>query len=220
MIIANKTRCIFDPHIIKYTFMSRLVKSSVVLLFFICSFGQAFSQRPDRMVRTDEYAKEQKAPNEFLDRLWYGGNLLLGFAGSDFESFFQLGVSPMVGYKITPFFSVGPRLDFIYTYRSIRLTPSRVETFNLYSGGVGPFTRMKVYGGVFVHGEYQLAWAQYPNPTLDGTKIYDTFNNLFFGIGYNSGGSEIYILYNFLEDERLVRSGFPFDFRFGFTYKF
>ncbi|MBK8844307.1 MAG: hypothetical protein IPO33_16470 [Saprospiraceae bacterium] len=64
------------------------------------------------------YNTKKKAPTKestkFTEKLWYGGGVNLGFGADEFTSVFSLGLSPMVGYKFTPDFSMGPRVGFSF----------------------------------------------------------------------------------------------------------
>lgn len=179
----------------------------------------------ERAQRKGTQAEEKEEPeaaapksNFWKDDVWYGGNLGLGFAGNDFASSFFLGLAPMAGYKITPDFSVGPRVEFQYTY--YKLSTSRgIQKFNLYSGGIGPFVRYKFLGFLFLHGEYQVAWTQLPYFNgIEYAKQTELSSNLFAGLGYNSGGGEILVLYNFLQPKNTLEV--PITLRFGFTINF
>ncbi len=55
-------------------------------------------------------------PGKFKDRLWYGGGFNLGFSGNQNLNIFNLGISPMVGYKLFDEFSIGPRLGLDYSF--------------------------------------------------------------------------------------------------------
>ncbi len=199
----------------KYLFFLSLLFCSAILS----------AQRPIRRPNPNA-TLQREAPEEtiqegsaFKDKLWYGGNFTLFFGANNFESSFAFGLAPMVGYKITPDFSIGPRVEVVYNfYKTSILGP--VEKFNLFSVGLGPFARYKFFNVIFVHAEYQLEFLQRPviaNGNL--IKINQTNNNFFAGLGYNAGGGEILVLYNLLEPSGGTLN-IPISFRFGFTYKF
>lgn len=61
-----------------------------------------------------KYQKQPtKEPSVVSTKIWYGGGLNLGFSGQSGLNVLQLGASPMVGYKILPRWSVGPRVSFL-----------------------------------------------------------------------------------------------------------
>lgn len=194
----------------------RCLVTSIVLLFAL----EVYCQRPMRRPSSRQPQTTQSETGKTLkERLWYGGNVALGFSGNNIESVFLIGLAPMVGYKITPNFSVGPRVDFNYTYYK-RQVFGPVISYNLYSGGIGPFARYKFFNILFLHTEYQIEWAQFPSLNFDGTKETQIFNNLFVGLGYNAGGGEILILYNLFDQTSRNTLGMPISIRFGFTINF
>ncbi|MEQ8702669.1 MAG: hypothetical protein RIC19_02055 [Phaeodactylibacter sp.] len=179
----------------------------------------ASAQRSDN----DRYFDESQG---FTHRLWYGGGVILNFLSVSGESAFTIGVSPLVGYKITDNFSVGPRFSLIYTNYRLQTGFDRVTSTNLFDYGVGAFTRYKLFRSFFIHLEYGADNEELVNG-------YDSFNdelitsrvlrsNAYVGVGYNDGGDiwgyDIYLLYNTLAPENNVR--LPIEFRFGLTYNF
>lgn len=203
--------------------MNNIIKIASILLILIVT-SEVISQTPIRRPRTtpqrDRVDEPQKKATDFKSKLWYGGNINLGFQGNNFESIFNIGLAPMVGYKITPAFSIGPRVEINYSYYKVAAGPS-ILRYNLYSGGIGPFARYKFFKMLFFHVEYQLEYAQFPsiNP-FDGSKESQFFNNTFVGLGYNAGGGEILLLYNLSDQQSRNTLGMPISLRFGFTLNF
>lgn len=179
--------------------------------------------------KTDQYFDESGG---FKHRLWYGGSFNLNFGG-DGQTYnsFVIGLTPMVGYKITNNWSAGPRVGFSYN-RYKFINPTLV--LNLTDYTVGAFTRYKVFKNFFVHTEADYYSQQLPGSKDDPGKIIkdvdgnvfkfrDNRMNYYAGVGYNSGGLlgyEIMALYNFTiaNDPNDPRT--PFDLRIGFTYNF
>ncbi|NND31518.1 MAG: hypothetical protein HKN76_02930 [Saprospiraceae bacterium] len=168
-------------------------------------------------------SRSSKKSTEITSRLWYGGGLGLGFQSFNQQSSFLFALFPMAGYKITESVSIGPRIGISYQYLKTRGLDGRVYKFNPIEISGALFSRAKVFQQFFAHVEYELANEKRP--------VYDSFgipvitssleNNFYIGAGYNSGGkfaSEIYILYNVLEDESSL--DVPFVFRGGVTYNF
>ena len=170
----------------------------------------------------DKYFDESQG---FTHRLWYGGGLALGFSGGGFSSLFQIGVSPLIGYKLTENFSVGPRFSVLYSHYRENRGPV-VGRANLIDYGVGAFTRYKIIRNFFIHLEYGVDLQErVDRSTLNGDEFATgrvSISNGYIGAGYNDGNSiwgyDIYLLYNVLLPENSVRS--PLDFRFGITYNF
>ncbi len=172
----------------------------------------------------------EESTKSFTDRLWYGGNINLGFQGTNTYNIFFFGISPMAGYKITEEFSVGPRVEVFYTYYRAFVF-SQNGYFNAhpvsFSGGI--FTRYKFFNQFFGHLEYNLEKAVFLESrggdfVVDGDRlstVSEYFDNFYIGLGYTSGGrfgSEISILYNVIQDSQSL--DLPISIRIGFNYNF
>ncbi|MBL7825760.1 MAG: hypothetical protein JNJ57_03960 [Saprospiraceae bacterium] len=165
---------------------------------------------------TNRNDKEDESPNR--SRIWYGGGLLLGFNSYFGANIFSFGLSPMVGYKILPALSVGPRVEFIYTsYKEIGF-----KSTNLFDVDAGVFVRGKVFRGLFLQGELSNQW--YENPIGANEKERLTRFNQRIGAGWNwssgQAGSEIGVFYNFAVANDLNTYQNPLTYRFGFTWNF
>lgn len=178
--------------------------------------------KPSDVKTTRSSSTKRKSSDNYFDesggfkhRLWYGGNFTLGFNGSTFGNQFQIGVTPMIGYKIVGGLSVGPRFGIVYN--NISGAGFR-ENWIDYS--VGGFTRYKFLQNFLVHAEYS-----YLSDVIGFDNVGAIRDNRFsplIGGGYNAGngsfGYEILLLYDISLPSTAPRS--PFDIRFGFTYKF
>ena len=171
----------------------------------------------------DKYFDESQG---FTHRLWYGGGLTLGFSGGNSSSLFRIGISPLIGYKLTDNFSVGPRISVLYSHYRQNLGPF-VGRANLIDYGVGAFTRYKIVRNFFLHLEYGVDLQERVDrgTIVNGDEFATgrvSISNGYIGAGYNDGngvwGYDIYLLYNVLLPENSVRS--PIDIRFGITYNF
>lgn len=162
--------------------------------------------------QTDDYFDESGG---FAHRLWYGGMINFQYGGFDRNSsILVLGLSPMVGYKFTENFSIGPRLTF--NYLEIFAEGPNYKAMQL---GIGGFGRAKFTPELFAHIEYQTL-TQKELSDFGDPDIKD--DNFFAGIGYNSAmgngfGYEILGLYNFMEEDE---TRVPIEIRIGFTYNF
>ena len=137
----------------------------------------------------------------------------------------------MVGYKITPAISAGPRVGFLYQYVRGRATDNTIRSVNLGSYSFGLFARAKFFRSLFAHVEYGYEINAYPRITSFGELVLEDdkvakYNlndfNFYAGLGYTSGfpiGYEILVLYNFNHDFDNDPS-LPFDLRFGLNYNF
>lgn len=187
----------------------KIVVLIVAIIFVLPEDAQAQRKKSSR----------KKNDFELKEKLWYGGGFNLGFGGNQFQSSFLIGISPMVGYKITPWLSAGPRLDFNYELLRVQNFNS-VESYNIFTYGVGPFMRVKTNFKLFGHLEYQLNFVDKP----DEVNVIYNKEAAYVGIGYNDSGArsiwgyEIYLVYDVLAPQDVVR--LPIDFRFGLTYNF
>ena len=212
--------------------MKKILSLSVLILALMFaastdSYGQYYSKKKKKKKKTkteknDEYFDESGG---FGHKLWYGGGVNLGFSGNGLTSLFQIGVSPMVGYKIIEPFSVGPRASIQYNLYRINdgggVLRSSYATWSL-----GAFTRFKVFQNFFAHGEFEFenGISGFSLNGNDLVPIRQNRENFYIGAGYNSSaggllGYEIYLLYN-LNQVNLDISESPIEIRFGITYKF
>jgi len=82
-------------------------------------------------------------PASAQSKVYYGGNIGFRF----WNNYFYLGIYPLVGYKVTPKFSIGGKLG--YAYYSYNNTD--VSSHN-YGGSI--FTRYRVVPQFYLHGEF------------------------------------------------------------------
>ncbi|MEO7175969.1 MAG: hypothetical protein ABIV51_08830 [Saprospiraceae bacterium] len=205
---------------------------SKLLLFLMLLAGQPlFGQGGRIQTRPKDQGpapmKERRAePDEmvtFKDHLWYGGSFDLGFSGSNSYNIFIIGVNPMVGYKILPFLSVGPRVGIQYNYIKgyIDFNSNQVKKLNLFHYSAGVFTRAKFFRNFFAQAEYEYQSYQDYDPFNNLDKFRVGRDNMYIGLGYNSGGeigTELALMYNLLEPAESL--SLPISLRFGLTYKF
>ncbi|MBI5914980.1 MAG: hypothetical protein HY842_06355 [Bacteroidetes bacterium] len=210
--------------------MKKFLLFGLLALVFTGAFtNDAYAQKKGKKKssKTDEYFDD----SGFANKLWYGGNFNLGFAGSGETSQFTFGLTPMVGYKLVgDLVSLGPRVGFTYNYVKGRGTDGNIHKISPLAYTFGAFARVKPFQNFFGHFEYE-------NENTKGYYV-DNFNrlviengevatvkqsrnNVYLGIGYTSGSLwayEIMLLYNVNAPENTLE--LPFDIRFGLTYKF
>jgi hypothetical protein len=205
-----------------------------IICLFLAIASQAQIRRtvpgapPPANSRTRNQSSPQRDPHLFdgTGPIWWGGNFQLGFSGYNGVSSLQFGLSPMFGYKLTPRFSLGPRVGGLLTRYSYRFGNTRASVSPV-TWSVAGFARYKFIDQLFGHLEYEyqnqgiVLFTNSPN-ILEVARV--PRNNLYLGAGYSSGvgvnRGEILILYNF---NRTYASGFyqsPITFRFGFTHNF
>lgn len=125
------------------------------------------------------------------ERIVVGGGLGLQF-GSQVDIF---SISPMIGYKVTEKFMAGTGLTYRYTkYKyynpSIKLTDY----------GVSPFVRYTIFGGFFLHAEYEYLNYEFPQTQTESTR--KGFNSFLAGGGFvqpigDKAAFYLLALYNF-----------------------
>ncbi|MDX1666627.1 MAG: hypothetical protein R3350_05345 [Saprospiraceae bacterium] len=192
------------------------MKKLFAFVFILAMLGMTLEAAAQR-------SRTERPESSFGNQLWYGGNFILGYASNSFSSEFQIGISPMVGYKFTELLSIGPRVGFVYSFFKTRLGNGRIEKAQPIDWAIGFFGRHKITHTLFAHLEYEFENEARVFVNFDQLEIARRErNNLYLGGGYNSGsdriGYEILILYNLNEPQNTVEN--PFSIRFGFTYNF
>lgn len=202
----------------------------ILLLAFDNDMYAQRSKKKKKKTETDEYFDEG---GSWKHKLWYGTGVNLNYSGNNFRKVFTFGLSPMVGYKITDKFSVGPRIALTYSNYKFD-TPSGVINSSPVSWDVGVFSRYKILPFIFSHIEYQYENAAIFRTNNAGDLLLDPMtnkliidrkkrNNFLAGLGYSSAGGglfgyEILALYNVTLPKNAFES--PFSIRIGFTYNF
>ncbi|MFT4667165.1 MAG: hypothetical protein ACI8YQ_003081 [Polaribacter sp.] len=215
--------------------MKKILKTTMLMLacLFIVGVTDVDAQYGKKKKKKKKVEKVEEADNDdyfdesggkFIDKLWYGSGLTLGFAGGNNESVFTIGISPMVGYKLTDRFSVGPRVVLDYTLYKTNQVSNSVQRVDLVTYGLGFFGRAKIFQSLFAHAEYAILSQAFPAQSgNDLVTFRQNTNNFYIGGGYHSGGGgglgyEIVLLYNTLEPDDSI--DLPIDFRVGFTWGF
>ncbi len=198
---------------------------TLVVLFFCLLFSSAslLAQTDEREKHPEHPESPAKEPSRFFSRLWFGGGVSIGFSGYNGASVFGFGISPMVGYKIYGPFSAGPRVSL--SYSSIKQSGSKA--LNLLDTEAGAFLRAKVFRGFFLQGEVSHQWGNDVYQDLytgELSSLKNEYDNQYLGAGYNFGdgqvGTEIGIFYNIALANDINSYRSPWDYRFGFTWKF
>ena len=137
-------------------------------------------------------AKEKKDEFRTKKRLFVGGGC--GFGISSNSTY--VGIYPVLGYRLSPSFDVGTRLNYTYNHYEDPYT-DRSYSFNDY--GVGVFSRYYFFffNNLFAHAEYEALNFEY----IDSR---NWVSSLFVGGGYRQWIGQnafmgITILWNLLE---------------------
>jgi hypothetical protein len=199
----------------------------VIALSFFCSvsFAQVEGvevEKPQEETKKEE-KKEDKDDDEekmrLIDRLYFGGNL-----GGTFGQFTYVDISPIIGYRLTPKFSVGIGGTYQYQRQNDR-SGNFLWKQNIYGGRL--FSRYIIaenflnVGNLFAHAEYESLLAKFSYTNISGiaenTQAYPSFfigGGLVFPIG-NRGGFTISALYNPFYDQYNSIYGSPLQVRVG-----
>lgn len=194
-------------------FSNKILTSTILVLSLLVSINQV----------ADAQSRSSKKTTTLSSRLWYGGGLGLGFQSYAEQSSFLFALFPMAGYKVTDAISFGPRIGLSYQYLKTRGFDGKIYRFHPLELSGALFGRAKLFRPIFAHVEYEIANEKRPVYNAAGIPSIGNAieNNFYIGGGYNSGGkfaSEIYVLYNVLENENSL--DVPFVIRGGFTYNF
>jgi hypothetical protein len=204
--------------------LQKIFGLALLSAFFLTFTAPLDAQSEWRSSRSGSKSRSKKEETSLKDRLWYGAGIQLGFGGLPGQSQFAFGLSPMVGYRILPILSVGPRMSVLYSAVKIQ----NVRNLNLFDTEAGGFARIKIFRGLFAQGEVANQWIQEPGDIINNrfTKFTYTRFNQYAGIGWNTGGgpgsfgSEVGAYYNFAIANDIATSQSPWQIRFGLTYGF
>jgi hypothetical protein len=158
-----------------------------------------------------QYENETKPEkSSFASHLFFGGGL-----GLQFGSMTLIEISPLVGYRVTPKFSLGLSPTYKYYKYNDYYGPSMDLKTNVLGGSI--FARYSIFENVFAHVEYETLF--YNTQVPGYPTVMEQFNSFFVGGGYNQrigGNSAMYImmLWNLNDTENspyvnpIIRVGF------------
>ncbi len=194
-------------------------------MFLIFNIITCFSGINDLSAQSKKKKKKEATP--FIDQIWLGGGVNLNFNSGYYNGFqsnvFTFGLSPMAGYKLNSFLSIGPRISFDWTVAKFS-DFTGVYKYNSVDFGLGVFARAKFLSNFFAHTEYSQLNETYTDGSTNGNKLITSreWRDIFLlGLGYHSNSPlayEIYVNYNFLEDDNSIRV--PIVYRAGITWHF
>lgn len=171
----------------------------LLTIIFVCLVSAgAFAQFNKKNKTTS------RAPDMPLkDRIYFGGggSFSTGTYPSNGLHYTYIAVNPLIGYRITPPFSIGLQV----LYQTYRFT--QVSGLNLNQYGIAPFMQYR-FGQLFVYSEYQMINALNQN----GDKR-QTYTRLPIGLGFiqpigTRAAINIVALYDVLYGTRNVYSPF------------
>jgi hypothetical protein len=168
--------------------------------------------------------KKDDEENFWTEKMMYGGYInypSLGFG------FFNMALTPMIGYKFTNFASAGLISNINYTWfrRQTGQTPINFVDF-----GIGAFARVRLFNFLLLHADYMRQQTVYDFDLnfTPAKPVREKSTPLNVGIGYLSGRDrwkyEIGVYYNVNYDPNSLaaqaRDLIPFSYRAGITYNF
>ena len=179
--------------------------------FVILLTGFLFSSvyAEDNSLTESTTSSSQTTQPPSAERKWYYGGTV-GF--SFWNDYTYIGIYPLVGYKVSPKFSIGGKIGYsYYNYHDTDLSTDN------YGGSV--FTRYRVIPQFYLHGEF--VYFSYEQQTYDrATMEYVTERNwvpfilLGGGLSQNIGQNVwayVEILFDVLQDENSPYEGWePF----------
>jgi len=130
----------------------------------------------------NDYVNKGKRPSDikpFMENVYYGCNIQLGFYGTAYGNALYYDLSPHAGYKFTEVLSAG--VQVIYNNTSY----SGVNRINYNIFGIGVFGRALVFDRLFLQVEYDALSipANWLNNTIVSRQISD---EKMVGLGYKS----------------------------------
>jgi len=204
--------------------VNRKVCKSLYMLLIINIIG-CLSSITTLSAQSSKKKKKETIP--FIDKIWLGGGINLNFNSGYYNGLqsnvFTFGLSPMAGYKLNSFLSVGPRFSFDWTIAKFS-DFSGVYKYNSIDYGIGLFARAKFLQNFFAHTEFSELNETYTDGSTNGNKLVTSreWRDLFLvGLGYHSNAPiayELYVSYDFLEDDNSIR--IPIVYRAGITWHF
>ncbi|GEO03693.1 hypothetical protein AAE02nite_13570 [Adhaeribacter aerolatus] len=148
------------------------------------------------------------------EKLFIGGSGDLGFSSNSYYgNFFNIGASPILGYRITKRFALGPGI--VYNYYNLG-----GRSFSDY--GAKAFTQVILYKAFFLHAEHQILNTQgYDSSGRITPDSRQNIQSTLAGAGYRQMASDrfgfdLYLLFN-IANSNGVRNSRPI-LRAGFIY--
>jgi hypothetical protein len=212
------------------------LKISLLLLALTFGFQQIADAQTTPKSRTTKTSKKKTGDyfdesGGFKHRLMYGLQADQGFL-SLFGSSFQVGIDPLVGYKLTDWAALGVVTGIRYNSDAYGIQGSnQIVRVNALSYSYGAFARAKFMKNVFAHFEYRNVSHDRFNGHYDPTTFKGQTNHYEdgqgnLGLGYTSGNGgwsyEFMVLYNVLYTDNKISNynATPFNVKIGFVYNF
>jgi hypothetical protein len=174
--------------------------------------------KPQPAAKEKEEEKEVKEEFDILKKLFIGGSATLGFQSSRYYgNYFNIGASPLLGYKITKYLAVGPGL--IYQFYNM-------GGYKVHDYGLKGFGQVSIYKSFLAHFEHSVVNTQDFQVNAQG-QVLDQFrhqvSSTLVGGGYrsmanNRFGMDLYILLPVNYSTNTYNTSYAPVIRAGFIY--
>jgi hypothetical protein len=120
-----------------------------------------------------EKEPEKKKSKFDKSKLYFGG-----YANMSFGSYTVIGAQPLVGYKLTPKFSIGAKISYEY------IKDKRyIEDYTTYNYGASIFSRLRILPSLYAHVEFSSMSYDLYNSEGENERKWVPF--LYVGGGYS-----------------------------------
>ncbi|RLD22635.1 MAG: hypothetical protein DRI69_00615 [Bacteroidetes bacterium] len=184
-----------------------------------------YSKKSKKKKTRSERTNRPLESDNFLDKVWVGGNLSdLSF----FNNSFRFGLTPVGAIQLNKTVSAGVMVRMAYRYERLYDFYGNSYKFESFDVGPGIFARFDIMDKYFAHIEFEHAFIEQPVAGPGGiivengkvVTVSTTENYVYIGIGFLSGGEKAKFLtslhYNVLDDINYSR--IPWDFRIGMLW--
>ena len=214
--------------------MKKLVCSLLLVVLGFAAYAQeVYSSTGKPLDETDKKKEEEKEKGFNLNNLIFGGGFIFGIGGG----ITNLGISPVIGYKVSDHFSAGIGLGYEYlgiknytSYWDKNGTPVAYDLkTSIFSGSV--WARYLLFQNVFVHVEPQMIyWTKVNSVSFDpvSNSVLENKQRLFVPRMLVGGGIRqpisdrvsglLLVLYDVIRDPNSPYNGL--DIRFGIVAGF
>lgn len=158
-----------------------MIKKYVLLVLLTTHFVTAFSQ------------KEENAVQGFdVNKMFAGGNIVLGYGGGSSSSQFTIGANPEIGYSIYKNLDLGLCFNIINqsgSYYDYYYGVNYKVKFNIFNFGMGIFSRLHITDRFFLHIQPEFNNRKYKASIENYNSSMDTVlksTSILAGIGYGT----------------------------------
>lgn len=183
------------------------MKHLSIILFLVALTNVTIAQRE----------VDEDTPQKLKDRMYFGGGFGLNAGTINNVGYFDISLSPIIGYMITPQLSAGTGISWQRT--SYDTKPSIV----INQWGVSPFVRYNFNQQLFSMAEYNFISTPTFGFNQQGAGYTRTFTRFLLGIGYSQplgsrGAVNAVGLYDVTYNKNDFAFASPWVFRVFFTF--